>query len=57
MSYARQQAERDIRADLKKENKSFIPYLGYLNPIMKELVKQHNTAQRKLSNIRKGKKK
>lgn len=49
MSYARKQAEHDIRQELKKEDKVFIPYFKYLNPIIRKLTVEHIKAQKELS--------
>ena len=43
---ARQQAEKDIRKELKSYGKSFIAFHTELNPVMRELVKEHIKEQK-----------
>lgn len=43
----RQQAIKDIKEELKKENKHFIRFNTALNPIMKELVRHTLLMQKK----------
>ncbi len=43
---ARQQAEKDIREELRSCSKAFIAFRVELNPIMRKLVKEYTKAQR-----------
>lgn len=42
-------AVRDIKEELKNESRCFIAFRSYLNPVMKELVKQHVKEQKKIT--------
>ena len=50
----KQDAVRDIKDDIERENKlrnesrCFIAYRPYLNPVMRELVRQHVKQQKSL---------
>lgn len=43
---ARQQAEKDIRKELRSHSKSFIAFRTELNPVMRELVKNYIKEQK-----------
>ena len=43
---ARQQAEQDIRRELKSCSKSFIAFRTELNPVMRKIVKEYLNAQK-----------
>ena len=43
-------AVRDIKEDLRNQNKCFLAFRQELNPIMRKLVSQHIKAQREATN-------
>lgn len=49
---AKAEAIRDIRAELRNENKSFIEFNKALNPIIKEIVRSHILMMRNKSKKR-----
>ena len=50
MQQAKQEALKDIKADLMKSGRCFIAFLKNLNPIMDSIVNLYSEVQNKLSN-------
>lgn len=55
-SKAKQQAMRDIQAELEKQKKHFIPFRSELDDTMRQLVSDHLRRQTKKSNNKQKKK-
>ena len=48
MNYAKSTALHDIKRYLKEEGKPFIPYIKYLDPVMRVLTRQYIKKQNNL---------